>query len=148
MVQRAALTYLSPRRGSVAVFELDSPETIVGRAPLAVRDLPEYVDLASNREVFQIRGGDTLFVVIASDMAMCRQHFCIHRAVTASGEAVYFLRDLNSRCGTYLNNTQIKKVEHLKDVTILGVVLGSCSTWRRKTRGIMNNRGEPLNGLL
>jgi hypothetical protein len=114
MVQRATLTYLSPQRGSVDVFELDSPETIVGRAPLAVRDLPDYADLARNREAFQVRLGDTLFVVIAWDLAMCRQHFCIHRALTESGETVYFLRDLNSRCGTYLNDTPITKVEHLK----------------------------------
>jgi hypothetical protein len=109
MVQTATLTW-----ESVEVFELDSPKTIVGRAPLAVRDLPEYVHLASHRAAFPMRLGDTLFVVIASDIAMCRQHFCIHRAVTASGEAVYFLQDLKSRCGTYLNDTQIAKVEHLK----------------------------------
>lgn len=115
MVQRATLTYLSHRSELVAVFELDSRETIVGRGTIAIRDQPEYVKLVSDRKAFQMRQGDTLFIVIASDLAMCREYFCIHRAVTESGEPVYFLRDLNSRCGTYLNDTQITKMEHPKD---------------------------------
>ncbi len=49
MVQRATLTYLNRRLVLVEDFELDSRKTVVGRAPLAFRDQPEFVKLVSNR---------------------------------------------------------------------------------------------------
>jgi hypothetical protein len=115
-MQGATLTYLNARQQPVASFELDRPETIVGRTPLGMHYRSEGVDVMARHATFQVRRGETLFVGIVSDFNMCRQHFCIRRAIAASGEAVYFVQDLNSRCGTRVNSTLIgAAVVQLKD---------------------------------
>jgi hypothetical protein len=114
MLRRATLMYLSPANQPIATFELDSPTTIVGRMPLGVTDLPQDLDLGPGKGTYHVRRKETLFVGISWDIAMCRQHFCIRRSITASGEAVYFLQDLNTRCGTYVNNKQVRAVVQLK----------------------------------
>jgi hypothetical protein len=114
MVQRATLTYLDRTGQPVVTFELDCPTTIVGRAPLGVGDLPDDGGLRQ-QTTYQVRQGDALFAGIASDLAMCRRHFCIRRAIAASGEAVYSIQDLNSRCGTFVNDAVIRAVMQLKD---------------------------------
>jgi hypothetical protein len=115
MVQSATLTYLDAMSCQpIASFHLDSSKTIVGRAPVAVADLPNDAGLTRGEKTYQVRQGDTLFVVIACDGAMSRQHFCICRSVAASGESEYVLHDLNSRGGTWVNDCQIRRGESIQ----------------------------------
>jgi hypothetical protein len=106
MVLDATLTYLDSAERPIAIFALDSPTTIVGRAPLGAADLLQDEQLVRRESIYQVRRGDTHFVAIAENLAMSRQHFCIRRRVVPSGEAVYVLQDLNTCGGTWVNERQ------------------------------------------
>lgn len=111
MVQSATLTYLDAVGQPILTFELDCQTTIVGRAPLKTATFPQDVDWVLAENTYQVRQGDTLYIAIAQDIAMCRQHFSIRRRAAMSGEAVYFLQDLNSRCGTLVNGIRTALIQ-------------------------------------
>ncbi len=100
---KATLTYRNLRRQTTIRFELDSPLTIVGRGASEALTLPGIAEKARRKEAFQVHQGDTLYLGIPSDLGLARKHFSIRRAETESGEVVFFIRDLGSHCGFFLN---------------------------------------------
>lgn len=102
----ATLTYGIELQSPIATFALDCPMTVVGRDPEEVRHHLKAVNRFNPWKPYQVRLGDTHFIVIP-DVSMSRRHFCIRRDKDEFGEAVFVLRHLFSLCGIFVNGSQL-----------------------------------------
>lgn len=101
---KAFLTYLGHHPEQRAPIELVTDTTIVGRGMLHDLGLETWVPQMMEWSYFIVCKGGVLYLGIPSDTRLARKHFAIRRVARESG-TTFWIRDLESHCGTMVNST-------------------------------------------
>lgn len=98
------------------VFEITQPRTVVGRKPWELSQVPEFTEKLADKQPFQFTYHQTDFIVIPQLKVLSITHFEVIRLTYQGSEIpLFFIRDLGSRGGTFVNGRRYDGWVQLQD---------------------------------
>lgn len=90
-------------------FELTQLRTVVGRIPWELENIINFAEKLAENQPFQRSHQGTDFIVLLNTSYLSRSHFEVIRLnYNTIEEPLFFIRDLESRGGTFVNNCLIR----------------------------------------